>query len=106
LTDLSRYLGFAVKNDAEVPQSTGKAKVVRKKAFGDWRNWFTPEDEDIFKPAYQSYMQTIGYDVDDWSVSPDPVIEPQFSSLYMKRLVRENTTNPFRRLMGKLSGAL
>lgn len=105
-TDLSEYLGFSVKNDAEVPESTGKAKVARKKAFGDWRNWFTPEDEAIFKPAYQSYMQTIGYDVDDWAVSSDPVIEPQFSSMYMKRLVSENTTSPLRRLMGRLSGTM
>jgi hypothetical protein len=105
-TDLSKYLGFSVKNDAEVPESTGKAKVARKKAFGDWRNWFTPEDEAIFKPAYQSYMQTIGYDVDDWAVSSDPVIEPQFSSMYMKRLVSENTTNPLRRLIGRLAGTM
>ncbi len=103
---LSSYLGFTVQNDAEVPVSTGKAKVARKKAFGDWRNWFTPEDEALLKPAYLSYMQAIGYDVEDWRVAPQPVIEPQFSSEYMKRLVRENTTNPIRRLMGRLAGAL
>ena len=105
-TDLSNYLGFAVKDDAEVPESTGKSKVARKKAFGDWRNWFTAEDEIIFKPAYQPYMQTIGYDCNDWTLSSRPVIEAEFSSIYMKRLVRENTRNPFRRFMGKLSGAL
>ena len=105
-SDLSNYLGFSVQNDAEVPVSTGKAKVARKKAFGDWRNWFTPEDEEIFKPAYRSYMQAVGYDLDDWALASQPKIEPRFSSLYMKRLVRENTKNPFRRVIGKLSGTM
>jgi hypothetical protein len=37
---LNDYLGFEVAEKAEVPVSTGKAKVVRKKAAGDWRHWF------------------------------------------------------------------
>jgi hypothetical protein len=103
---LNDYLGFTIKNDAEVPKSTGKAKVARKKAYGDWRNWFVEEDVELFKPAYLPYMEVIGYDCKDWSVSAQPTIEPQFSSMYMKRLVRENRLNPFRRLKEKLSGAI
>jgi hypothetical protein len=100
---LNDYLGFIVKNEAEVPKSTGKAKVARKKAYGDWRNWFLEEDTEVFKPAYLPYMEVIGYDCEDWAVSAQPVIEPEFSSMYMKRLVRENTSNPFRKLKEKLS---
>jgi len=103
---LNAYLGFTVQNEAEVPKTTQKAKVARKKAFGDWRNWFLEEDVGIFKPAYLPYMQAIGYDCEDWTVSAEPAIEPQFSSMYMKRLVRENTTNPFRRFKEKLAGAI
>ena len=104
--DLNNYLGFAIKNDAEVPKSTKKAKVARKKAFGDWRNWFIEEDVEIFKPAYLPYMEAIGYDCSDWVVSPAPTIEPQYSSMYIKRLVRENTSNPLRRLKEKWLGAI
>ena len=32
---LNQYLGFQTGEEAEVPTSTGKAKVVRKKAVGD-----------------------------------------------------------------------
>jgi hypothetical protein len=103
---LNDYLGFAVKNEAEVPKATGKAKVVRKKAFGDWRNWFLEEDVEVFKPAYLPYMEVIGYDLNDWAVSARPVIEPEFSSNYMRRLVRENTTNPVRKLREKLMGTI
>jgi hypothetical protein len=89
-----------------VPASTGKAKVARKKAYGDWRNWFTEEDTEVFKTAYLPYLEAIGYDFNDWAVSAQPVIESEFSSMYMKRLVRENTSNPFRKLKEKLSGTM
>jgi hypothetical protein len=103
---LNDYLGFIVKNEAEVPKSTGKAKVARKKAYGDWRNWFTEEDTEVFKTAYLPYLEAVGYDCNDWAVSAQPVIEPEFSSMYMQRLVRENTSNPFRKLKEKLLGAI
>jgi len=103
---LNDYLGFPVQNEAEVPKTTQKAKVVRKKAFGDWRNWFVEADVEIFKPAYLPYMEAIGYDCEDWAVSAEPVIEPQFSSMYMKKLVRENTSNPVRKIREKLLGTI
>jgi hypothetical protein len=103
---LNDYLGFTVKDEAEVPKATGKAKVARKKAFGDWRNWFLEEDADVFKPAYLPYMEVIGYDVNDWAVAAQPSIEPEFASGYMKRLVRENTSNPIRKLKEKLLGTI
>jgi hypothetical protein len=90
---LNRYLGFAVQPETEVPTSTGKAKVVRKKASGDWRQWFTEEDVALFKPAYLPYMQAIGYDCGDWALDPAPRIEPQFSSQYMENLIRQNPAN-------------
>lgn len=91
--DLNRYLGFVVKTEAEVPKGTGKEKVVRKKATGDWRHWFLQEDVDLFKPAYQPYMEAIGYDVHDWGISPSPEIEPEFSSVYMQSLPKKVTRN-------------
>jgi hypothetical protein len=85
---LNAYLGFNVQDEAEVPASTGKAKVVRKKATGDWRHWFTQEDIELYKPAYLPYMEAISYDCDDWSVNAIPVIEPEFSSIYMQQLAQ------------------
>jgi hypothetical protein len=83
---LNDYLGFDVQKDTEVPQSTGKAKVIRKKATGDWRHWFTAADVELFKSAYLPYMELMGYDCDDWTPDPNPVIEPEFSSVYMQSL--------------------
>jgi hypothetical protein len=90
---LNNYLGFQVEEGAEVPKSTGKAKVVRKKAVGDWRHWFTEEDVDLLKPAYLPYMELIGYDCDDWALSEHQIIEPEYSSMYIQRLAQMKTIN-------------
>jgi hypothetical protein len=95
---LNTYLGFEVQAETEVPVSTGKAKVIRKKASGDWRHWFTPEDVDLYKPAYLPYLEAIGYDRDDWELSPNPLIEPEYSSVYMQNLPKKNTINSLRSL--------
>jgi hypothetical protein len=91
---LNRYLGFEVGQDSEVPKSTGKDKVVRKKASGDWRQWFTEEDVALLKPVYHPYMQWMGYDCDDWAVSDNPVIEPEFSSVYVQKLAAKKNLGP------------
>ena len=102
LDALNEYLGFHIKDDAEIPTTTKKSKVARKKATGDWRQWFTEEDVELFKPIYLPYMQLIGYDCDDWTLSPEPKIDPEFSSRYIQTLVRKNTANTLRSFMDLL----
>jgi hypothetical protein len=91
--DLNTYLGFEVQADANIPSASGKAKVIRKKSTGDWRHWFTEADIKLFKPAYTPYMEFIGYDCENWNLEPNPVIEPEYSSLYMQNLVRKAAKN-------------
>ena len=100
---LNKYLGFEVNADAEVPRGTGREKVVRKKAYGDWRHWFTQEDITLFKAVYTPYMEIAGYDVDDWKLSSEPVIEPEFSSAYMQSLPRKAKKNLIMRFLGNFS---
>ncbi len=97
---LNAYLGFRVQDDTEVPDSTGKAKVVRKKVSGDWRNWFTEEDVERFRPAYLPYMELMGYDTEDWAPAPRPLIEPEFASQYMRKLTERVALDTARRLKG------
>jgi hypothetical protein len=103
---LNDYLSFKVQNEAEVPVGTGKEKVVRKKAYGDWRHWFVNEDVALFKPAFLPYMQVVGYDCEDWNLSPEPVIEPQYSSEYMQSLPRKAKKNTIMRFIDNISQKL
>ena len=103
---LNDYLGFEVQKEAEVPAGTGKEKVVRKKAYGDWRHWFVEADVALFKPVLLPYMQVVGYDCDDWNLSAEPVIEPQFSSEYMQSLSRKAKKNTVMRFIDNISQKL
>jgi len=95
---LNDYLGFEVQDQTEVPNSTGKTKVVRKKSSGDWRHWFTEEDIELFRPAYLPYMELMGYDSDDWTLSSNPVIEPEYSSVYMHNLTERVALDTARKI--------
>jgi len=103
---LNGYLGFEVEKDGQVPEAYGK--VVRKRASGDWRHWFTEEDVEVFKPAYAPYMDIIGYDRNDWAFNPTPVIEPEYSSVYMqslpKRVVKDTILRYKDRVVQRLLG--
>jgi hypothetical protein len=98
-TALNDYLGFEVKADGQVPQTTVKSKVLRKKATGDWRLWFTAQDVELFKPVFKNYMKLIGYDWNDWSLSENPVIEPEYSSVYIQNLMHKATKNKIKRYL-------
>jgi hypothetical protein len=97
---LNRYLGFMVQNAEEVPKAYGK--VVRKKKYGDWRIWFTEEDVRLFKPAFGAYMEVMGYDLNDWRLDPNPVIEPEYSSVYMQSLPGKVTRGTILRYADRL----
>ena len=100
---LNAYLGFDTGADTEVPTGTGKDKVVRKKAYGDWRHWFTEDDVEFIKSAYIPYMAAVGYDCEDWDLSPKPAIESEFSSEYMQSLSRKAKKNTIKRFFDNIS---
>lgn len=104
--ELNRYLGFTAGEEAEV--AAGYGKVVRKRASGDWRHWFTEEDVELFRPAYQPYMEAVGYDPDDWTLESNPVIEPRYASEYMqslpKRVAKDTVIRYARRVLQRLGG--
>jgi hypothetical protein len=103
---LNDYLGFEVATEAEVPSGSGKEKVIRKKAYGDWRHWFTSKDVSLLKRAYTPYMEAVGYDCDDWNLNPEPLIEAQFSSEYMRSLTQKAKKNIVMRYFDNISQRL
>jgi transcriptional accessory protein Tex/SPT6 len=51
-------------------------------------------------------LRVVGYDCDDWNLSTEPIIEPQFSSEYMQSLSRKAKKNTIMRFFDNLSQKL
>ncbi|MEQ9618060.1 MAG: hypothetical protein RIG61_02675 [Deltaproteobacteria bacterium] len=81
---LNEYLGFSIDDEADIPKKFGRVK--RSKAYGNWRDWFTPEDVEFYKPLYHEYMQLVNYDTNDWRLNDNPVLSPELGSKYMEKL--------------------
>lgn len=81
---LEKYLGMRIAGNPEIPEK----RVIRSKAWGNWKDWFTPEDVDHYRSMLMEYMEVFGYN-DDWKLNNKPVITPALSSEYVKRIVEE-----------------
>lgn len=46
-----------------------EARVARSGRYGEWRNWFTPEDVEVFRPMTDQWLHRHGYDHEDWELS-------------------------------------
>lgn len=84
LKELSNYLGFEVNKRASVPSEF--SRVVRSKTYSNWKNWFTSEDLQFYKPLMKDYMDLIGYDSNDWDLNIKQELKPEIGSEYMMKL--------------------
>lgn len=87
---LNAYLGFEVEAEAEV--ASGLERVVRRKGYGDWRDWFTPADVEYYRSGgLTDYMSTFGYRLDDWRLNDPQVIDPAHGSHYVANLFDDHS---------------
>lgn len=84
LDGLEEYMGHSlIQASRSVPSRW--SFVIRSKRYDDWRHWFLPEDIEYFKPLFEPYMKFVDYTL-DWDLAKKPIIEPEFSSLYVRRI--------------------
>ena len=84
LDDLNTYLGFETSLDEEVPDKLNR--VVRSKGYGNWKNWFTPEDVYFYQPILGDFISKYCPIIDDWALNADQQIDKSKGSLYMQKL--------------------
>jgi hypothetical protein len=84
LKNLSVYLG-GLDPDHRVKVHSDVARVERRKGYGDWRHWLTPDDVSFFRPMLAPAMLALGYE-DDWELSETPTIDSRYCSEYAMRL--------------------
>jgi hypothetical protein len=68
------------------------SRVTRTKSYGDWKNWFTEEDIEFFRPLFEPYLNHFNYK-DDWQVNEKPFIDSKFCSQYFIDRVDERRNN-------------
>jgi len=86
---LNKYLGINVDLSAEVPNQF--RRVARTRGHGNWRDWFTPDDVEFFRPLFDDYLRKTGYDADDWELNKNPKLDAEFGSKYIEKLLYDKT---------------
>jgi hypothetical protein len=96
LENLSAYLG-GLDLDHRVKVHADVARVERRKGYGDWRHWLTPEDVPFFRPMLAPALEALGYE-DDWELAENPTIDSRYCSEYVTRLNAERGAQLFSHL--------
>lgn len=81
---LEKYLGFPIHHETELPDQLQRVK--RSAKYGDWRHWYTPEDVETLKPVFNTYLDVLGYDPDDWKLDAIDLLPSAYGSQYMEKL--------------------
>lgn len=81
---LENFIGFKFTKAEDVPEK----RVVRSKAYGNWKDWFTPDDVEYYRPHYKPFMDRFGYP-DDWTLNVPQHIDPKLSSEYVVGIVAQ-----------------
>jgi hypothetical protein len=89
LEAVEQYLNRTLRGSSDVPKKL--SRVARTKAYGFWRDWFTAEDIDFYKPLFLSFMERYGCD-DDWTMNEPKRVDPSTCSEYVLRLANERRT--------------
>ena len=71
LDDLADYLGFQPVPRAVPPPPNDV--TFRAASHGDWRRWFTPEDDDHFNTGSGTNLRALGYAVEPFEPSTQPL---------------------------------
>ena len=83
---VENFLGVHIKSHNNMPKQF--RRVVRSKAHGFWRHWFTKLDLEHYQPLFQPFLERYGYG-DDWRLANPREIEPDHCSRYVRRIINE-----------------
>ncbi|WP_444888154.1 sulfotransferase domain-containing protein [Microbulbifer sp. JMSA008] len=81
---LQDYLSFPILKNISVDEN--HKGVVRSKAYGNWRKWYTDEDVVFFKPIFKRYMHYLKYDFSDWQLEYPESLPKEHGSEYMLKI--------------------
>ncbi len=84
LMGLESYLGVQLSPNREVGEFT---RTRRSASWGNWREFFTPEDVELLRPLSEDLLNEMGYP--DWQLQPVNRLNPEHFSEYLMKLLGE-----------------
>jgi hypothetical protein len=84
--NLETYLDTKLNKDCSVDKRY--SRVIRTKNSGNWRQWFTQEDINYFKPLLNDYLSKFDYSNTDWELN-NQTIPSEFASDYIVRVIKD-----------------
>jgi hypothetical protein len=81
---LEEYLGL--KLGGPTLSEPALKRVARTCGYGGWRDWFTPDDVDFFRPVMQPFLN-LYYPDANWELNAQPSIRPEHASVFVERTV-------------------
>ena len=82
---LESYLGIDLTDSVPVVPTT-HSHTARTRSFGNWKSWFVEADIELFRPVFEDYISRHHYDP-SWQLDALPVISPEHSSQYVRRII-------------------
>ena len=70
-----------------VPLPQAYRSILRRGTVGEWRQWFTQEDVEYFRPLMQPYLRYHNY-ADEWTLASSPRINAATSLQYVQTWLR------------------
>lgn len=89
--DVNSYLGFDIAPGVVRPS---EARVSRSNTHGEWRNWFTDIDVEVFRPMTHEWQRQNGYDHKDWTLNEPEALDPTTTVDYVQSLFDRRPINP------------
>ena len=80
--ELCEYLNLSLCIDKNL--KVVRPEIKREGKFGGWKNWFTNEDINFFRPRMEKFLKRYEY-TDDWNLSDHKVIKPENTINYVKK---------------------
>ncbi len=84
LSGLESYLSVQLSSKREVGEFS---RTRRSASWGNWREFFTPEDVELLRPLTEQLLTEMGYP--DWQLQPVEHLNPEHFSRYLVKLMRE-----------------
>jgi len=83
MSELEEYLGVKLSKQIDLLNLNF---IGRTKSYDNWRIFLTQEDVDWLKPVYSNSLKELGYNNDDWDLTPVPHLNPLHGSRYVEAL--------------------